>query len=406
MIWDPGDRQVLERLARARRRGRVAVVDPGSAKIAMGIARWDPEEAVGEERQAQLALAGAESVSTEGYVAGEMRDLRSFERSLREVIDTVERRAGCGRVDDVVIAVDGGIGCHYARGDAAVTGNKVTERDMLRAMRQCGRPVLDAHSMALHALPVHYSLDDRDGIADPRGLTGKRITVDVVWLTVRRGAVRELETCARNCGLRPVGFVAKPYATALGCTSEERGTIACVDMGATTTGASVTVNGKCVFADSIRLGGADVTETISRDLGIDLPEAEAKKRGSTGDGDPEVRAIVVRALRGSMIEVRKMLERAEFSQVPGRIVRLSGGGSNCAGVREAARVLDCKIERGLPRGVWWPSADAARPEYTTLAGLARFARRNEPECWEYQHGLQGSVVGIIGRTMRWMREAW
>lgn len=403
--WQPDDHPAVERRQRVRRRGRIAVFDPGASKLVWGIATWSSELA--DSGSARITIRGAGSVEARAYRGEEVTNMRDFEASLREVVDQVESRAGSGRVDDVMVAVGGhGLCSRFIRGDAKVSGREVTERDMLRAMRNCGTPSPPRDYMLLHAMPVHYAVDDRDGIFDPRRMVGQRITVDMVWIMVRERTLRELENCLDNCGLKPAGFVAKPYATGLGCPSDPDGVAACVDLGAATTGVSVFARNRCIFATVLPRGGRRITETIARHMNTSEADAESRKRGVREPPCTESAEIAHAELRGLLEEVRTTVGDAEFHQAQDRKVWLAGGGSRFSHVREAARVLGCPARVNKPSGVWWPSEEAEWPEYTTLAGLARYARDGLREMWDYEIALSGGMLSAFQRTMRWMRDSW
>lgn len=403
--WQPDDHLALERLQRIRRRGRIALFDPGSSKLAWGIATWGAESP--EQGSERIAIRAADSVASRGYRGEVVTDMRELEASVRELVDSVESRAGSGRVDDVMVAVGGrDVKSCFIRGDARVAGREVTDRDMLRAMRNCGVPDLPDGHLLLHALPVHYAVDDRDGIFDPRRMVGRRVTVDMVWITVRESSVRELESCLANCGLRVAGFIAKPYAAGLGCPPAPDGVAACIDLGAATTGVSVFARGRCIYTAVLPWGGRQITEVIARHKGVDLAEAERRKCNAGDAPCTESMEIASADLRKLFKEALACVDDAEFSGAQGRKAWLCGGGSQFQRVLEAARTMGCPVEVAKPSGVWWPSEQAGKPEYTTLAGLARHAREGLREMWDYDLALSGGVISVFQRTIRWMRDSW
>ncbi len=368
----PGDTALCDRLARARQRKRIVLLDPDGRRATCAIIEWGSEAAGSAARSGRPAVAAVYSCENDGYAGDRVSDMRAFERTLRGVFDTTEREARLGRVDELLVAVsDRDLGCHYGRGDARVSGGRVDERDMLRSMRRCARPKLGADEVILHALPVHYSLDDRDGIHNPRDLAGQRLTVDMVWITGRRGLLDDLSHCARGCGLRPAGFVARPYAAGLGCnpsTNRRAGGYACIDLGEGCTGVSMFLKGAVVFAGS----------------------------AAAGRNWPEL-----------FQEVKEQLAQAEFNEMPKRSVFLTGPGARGREVEEVAtRILNCRVETGQPGGVWWPDEQAAAPESAALVGLARYVHSPIWEYWDYERKFAGGVSGVVQRTFRWMMKAW
>ena len=413
-IGDGGsrDRQMLERLERARRRGRVLLLDPGSANLAGAMACWDAEEE--EERRVsgiRTVLAGAATVPSRGTGVHGVNDVREFQRTLRELVDRVERRAKRGAVDEVLIAIQSrNLVSHHARGDARISGGAVSDRDVLKALSRCARPPGGSQRAILHAFPVQYSVDDRDGILDPRGLAGDSIIADIIWITVDRPALEELSRCAEACGLKPAGFVAAPYAAGFACADDRRaGTgYACVDLGASATGISIFLRGRCIHCSALPIGGSTVSARIAHVLNLDLEDAERARRG-TGPGAkrPEVRLVSEEVMVRQLEQVRDLLMEEEFYQMPGRAVRLSGGGAKDPLALElASRILSCHVEPARARKVWWPSERAADPEFTGVQGLARFAREAPLDLRGLERALSGSVVGLVRRTVHWVASNW
>ena len=406
------DPQMPQWIERARRRGRVLLLDPGSATIHGALARWDVEaEAAAVAPVRRTILAGFASVPSRGLGSHGVTDAAAFQRALREVVDRVESRARRGAVDEVLVSVQSrSLSCHHARGDARIAGDLVTERDILRALNRCARPPGGARRAVLHAMPVQFSVDDRDGIIDPRGLAGSSIIADLIWITVDRAPLDELHHCLEACGLKPAGFVAAPFALGFAGSGELRpGTgYACIDLGASATGVGVFLRHRCLHCSVLPMGGATIAARVAQTLGLDPEEAEKARRGGrAGKAFPEARPIIQNATRLLFAQVRALLEEVEFYQMPGRMVRLGGGGAHDPEVREiAAEILACPVGPVRAHNVWWPSEQAAEPEFIGLQGLALLARESPMELRDLERASAGSVVGMVRRTLQWVMSNW
>ena len=403
-----GNRVMLEQLERARRRGRVLLLDPGSATLAGAVVWWD-KEAERHGASVRTHLAGVSSIPSRGLGAHGVSDMREFRRALRDLVNQVEGSARRGAVDEVLVSLQSrSLLCHHARGDARISGGIVADRDILRALRRCARPPGGMERSILHAIPVQFSIDDKDGILDPRELAGDSIIADILWSTVPRPALREIALCVEACGLKPAGFVAAPFASGFACSDpRHRNTgFACVDLGASATGVSVFLCGKCIHCSALPVGGGGIVARIANETGLDLDEAERFRRGE-GEAPEEISRIVETALVRLFEQVRDLLVEEEFYQMPGREVYLGGGGGKdprAHGI--AARVLACPVSPVRARSVWWPSERAADPAFIGLQGLARFARETPPDLRQLEHALTGSVVGFVRRTAHWISENW
>ena len=412
-IGDGGGRdwQMLERLERARRRGKVMLFDPGSATFSGAMACWDAEEDDRSSLGRRTVLAGATVVPSRGMGVHGVQSVREFQRGLRDLVERVERRAKRGTVDEVIIAVQSrNLICHHARGDAKISGGEITDRDVLRALSRCARPPGGQQRAILHALPVQFSLDDRDGILEPQGLTGKSIIADIFWVSVDRPVVDELSRCAEACGLKPAGFVAAPYVAGYACMDRLRkgDGYACLDLGASGTGLSVFLKDKCIHCSVLPVGGFNIAARIARMLDLSLVDAERVRRGAGPAGKQlEARRIVEDATIRLFRRVRLALKREDFYQIPGGHVLLTGGG-----VRDprflsvASRILSCPVLPGRARKIWWPSEQATDPDVVILQGLARIVREDPIDLRSLEHAYSGSVVGLMRRTVHWMASNW
>ncbi len=405
------DLEMLERLERARRRGKLMLFDPGSSTFCGAMACWDAEEDRRSSLGRRTILAGATVVPSRGMGVHGVQSVREFQRGLRELVDRVERRAKRGTVDEVMIAVQSrNLICHHARGDAKISGGEITDRDVLRALSRCARPPGGQQRVVLHALPVQFSLDDRDGILEPQGLTGKSIIADIFWVSVDRPVVDELFRCAEACGLKPAGFVAAPYIAGYACMDRlRRGDgYACLDLGASGTGVSIFLKDKCIHCSVLPIGGFGIAAGIGQKFSLDLVDAERVRRGAGPAGKQlEARRIVEDATIRLFQRVRVVLKQEDFYNIPGGHVLLTGGGARDPRFLSiASRILSCPVLPGRARNIWWPSEKATDPDVVILQGLARFAREAPIDLHSLEHALTGSVAGLMRRTVHWMASNW
>ena len=131
----------------------------------------------------------------------------------------------------------------------------------------------------VHSLPIGYSLDADRGIADPRGMVGQRLGVDMHVVTGDAQPLRNLELCVNRCHLSVEALVATPYASGLAALVDDEAEMGCalIDLGGGTTTISVFNRGNCVHADAIAVGGQHVTTDMARGLSTRIDDAERLK---------------------------------------------------------------------------------------------------------------------------------
>jgi len=130
---------------------------------------------------------------------------------------------------------------------------------------------------------------------------------------------------------------------------------AVVDLGATMTTVMVQEGGIPIMLRTVARGGDDITDVLSERLGLSRAEAEAQKRrvGLDDSVDANVAEVVRAALAPVLSEIRSSLAYFATSN-PGKSVqevRLTGGGSALAGIREAVA-----SQQRLPVSVADPSS--------------------------------------------------
>ncbi|HYY80721.1 MAG TPA: type IV pilus assembly protein PilM [Actinomycetes bacterium] len=189
--------------------------------------------------------------------------------------------------------------------------------------------------------------DEHDGNAGQRLL---RVLVVAGHKEMLAGHLRAVALA----GLQPVGIDLNAFALVRSLAPvaavAEEGAEALIDVGARVTNVVVHQNSVPRFVRILLMGGQDVTEGVSRLLGVDQETAEqAKLAASAGGGDPATGKVVERQLAAFVEEVRGSLDfyRAQAGAVPLERVTVSGGGSLLGPLAEQLNAaLQVPVERG------------------------------------------------------------
>ena len=182
-------------------RGVAAVLDVGSSKVACFVLRLEgppgaPEDEIGPMGgQGRVRVIGAAATRSRGVRFGEIATMRETEAAIRTVVQAAQGEAG-ERVDHVMACLAGADPRSYGLAGATMVRGEVSEADVARAMASCEPPEMGAGRHVLHAQPVHFALDHRAGLADPRGAGGP--AADLRHASDERGRARR----ARRRGLR------------------------------------------------------------------------------------------------------------------------------------------------------------------------------------------------------------
>ncbi|MBR1944825.1 MAG: cell division protein FtsA [Alphaproteobacteria bacterium] len=325
----------------------------------------------------KTVIVGAGSFQNTGVKKSEIIALSPTVESVRHAVANAESFIK-ERVKTVVAtACVGTLSSSIIQDHLDLGGSEITQSDMNRLIDSARNKIPDSDDEILHCIPIDYSLDSRHSIADPRGLTGNKLSIFLNTVMTPPYPVRDMNKVLEQSHLFCSKKVASPYAAGQAClTPEEKkqGT-AVIDLGAGTTGIGVFYEDQLVFASKLPFGGDMITKELASTFKTSLDNAERIKtlKGSClpsaayeheeieipliGE-DKSVSAILVP--RSRIVEqivpkieelfekIRKLLEQTEFYDICMNFV-LTGGGALLHGINEkAASVLQRNVRTGQP----------------------------------------------------------
>jgi cell division protein FtsA len=422
------------------RTGTISVLDIGSSKICCIIARLKPcgDGQMLHGRTHKPQVIGIGHQRARGIKSGVVIDLEKAEQAIRLAVDAAERMAGV-TIDSLVVNISAGrqqSGVVSAEVDLG--GHSVDRADIKRVLSAGARQVMAAERQIVHALPNGYVLDGERGIKDPMGMVGDRLGLDIHVLTADSAPIRNLELCVNRCHLSVEAMVAGGYASGLSTLVEDEMEMgaACIDIGGGTTSIAIFHEGSFVYAASVPVGGNHVTMDLARGLSTRLDEAERLKvmfgsalNSATDDhdlvnvapigddpndpGQQIPRTIMTRIVRARVEEtlemVRDKLVKSGYSNVFGRRIVLTGGGSQLPGLPETARrILARSVRLGRPLGVAGLPEAAKGPSFATAVGLMVYPQiaGSESAIFKSQYGRRGGATGRIARVGQWLRDSF
>ncbi len=437
----------VQRAMRARReaalkRGVIAVLDIGTAKVACLVLQFVPDDGQAAPdgrptiRQGAFRVIGAANTRSRGVTFGEISAMEECERAVRTAIQGAQKMAGL-RVDHVIVSFAGGRPRSYGvTGETEVENGAVAERDIGHVLAACEIPDYGHDLEAIHALPVNFCLDRRSGLTDPRGQVGSNLAVDMHLLTIGATPLRNVLHCIRRCDLELAGVVVSSYASGLASLVEDEQELgaACIDLGAGATGISVFVRRQMIYADAVRMGGAHVTSDICQGLQVSMQDAERLKTmhgglvatglddrdmielpSILGDWDNDRRQISRSELIGVMRprveeifeEARARLDASGFEYLPSQRIVLTGGSAQIPGLELcASRILGRQCRIGKPLRVQGLPQSATGSAFATAVGLALHVSHPQDECWDFEMPADRHGARRVTRALRWFKENW
>jgi cell division protein FtsA len=258
----------------------------------------------------------------------------------------------------------------------------------------------------IHIIPQEFTVDDLQGIADPIGMVGTRLEVNVHIVTSSTTAAQTIVTAVNRSGLLAEDTVLDPIAAAEAVLSDdekELGTVL-VDIGGGTTSVAIYHRGAVRHTVVLPVGGEHFSNDIAVGLRTSIPEADRLKReqgcavSSMADRDNvfEIAAVGARQPRAIAQQVlsdilqpraeeiihfvRQEIRSAGYERQTGAGVVMTGGGAMLKGFVELAEdVLDLPVRIGISSGLHKPKDSHVSalqgPEFATVSGLVLYGAR-------------------------------
>jgi cell division protein FtsA len=190
---------------------------------------------------------------------------------------------------------------HALTASVELPSGRVMPRDIARAIGAAEQSLAREGRRVVHAAPVAYRLGYEQPIADPVGMLGDILKVDLQVVSAEAGPIRNLRHCLERSHLALAGMIPAAYASARAVVTEEEAQagVLVLDMGAGMTGMALLAGGQLVFADSLAVGGQHLTADIAAAFSLSSREAER-----------------VKTLHASVFPTSELAERASSRRMP------------------------------------------------------------------------------------------
>jgi cell division protein FtsA len=384
-------------------------------------------EATGDARVPGVRVLGVGVARNQGVRRGLVRDVEETVRAISQAVKDAERMAGV-QAGAMTLGISGDhVQTRRESGLASVTAAEISKADITRVDQVAKAVTLGPDRELLHHIPQEYKVDGQGGIADPSGMTGLRLEVDMYLVSVQSTAAQNLRRAVERAGYRVQEQVLEPLAASLAVLTEEERELGCclLDLGGWSTTLAVFHDGKIRHFASVKFAGHHVTSDLVQGLAISQADAERLKERSgvafpplvdqgqsidlpmaPGGGSRSVKQdllahIIHQRLDEILGLVQAELDKAGWAKKLPSGVILTGGGAHMTGMVELTReVLALPVRLGLPeRGITGLMDSVHAPRYAVPVGLALWAARQR------LHGTSGaSVDRFLGPVRRWLQD--
>lgn len=384
--------------------GLIATLDMGSEKMVMALAASDSN---GDSR-----LTGIKFTASQGVQRGVITDQAKAQTCIRSLMNELLKDR---EIDTLNISLSGLAVKMAERKVNIPLQRKVVENgDLVRAEMKCAEGLESRDEELIDLLPLAYSIDRGELIADPIGKYGRILEVYYQAYTASNAALNEIRSLFDGYNIREINFfpLARVYGEAVDAEMENRD-FALVDLGAMSTKVTLFRDGLLEYEADLPLGTRTIDYDITSAFGIDTQKAR-KLKHEYGQAlrsvcknkklvIPDTKltiesrdlATVVQSRMEELLEgVVFLLQGWGFEKSEDEIL-LTGGGSRLMDVDVLLqRLSGHRIARACVKRVQSSKEEVLRtPEYMVALGLL-LCNHEEPQ--ETKSGLLDRLKGFFG----------
>ena len=252
-------------------RNIVVGLDIGTTKISLMVGKMN------EYKKLEIVAQGkSESYGvSRGIVA-------NIDRTVESIKEAINQASQHYNINEVYVGIAGQhIKSLQHRGEIVRDDveNEINISDMKKLKENMFKLITIPGEEVIHVIPQEYTVDGEDGIQDPRGMAGIKLSANFHVITAQVGAVRNIVRCVEKAGLRTKELILEPFASALATLDEDelREGVALVDIGGGTTDVAIFLDKVIRHTAVIPFGGNVITKDIKTGLSILEKQAELLK---------------------------------------------------------------------------------------------------------------------------------
>ncbi len=353
-----------------------------------------------------IHVIGLGEIPSRGIDRGYITRLDLAVNSVLTALKEAQEMSGV-KVKDVVLGVSGPTLKSQNEKDTISISSQPVEIEHEHIERIIERAIAKAREdgyEVISAIPRKFILDEQEGVMDPIGLLGSRLTAEVHIIKAGISLLRNMERVVQNSGVNVVGRYASSLASAEAVLTPEEieEGVLVIDMGAGLTDFAVFSEGALLLTGTVPMGGLSITKDIAHFMKINTEQAERVKVESgyaLADSVNDAERIKIRPRgeereitisRRQLAEVIQIRLEEIMERVSGVInaqgvsldalnagVVITGGGAKLMGIKEfLERYFDLPVRVGYPTGVVGLKEKVQDPAYATSVGLLRLAYRD------------------------------
>lgn len=384
---------------------------------------------VGEQgSDGTLNIIGLGQARSRGVRKGEIADTSQAEEDVRNAIVEAEQMADV-EIRNVYLGVTGGhIRGFNNRGVHPVVSadREISDDDVQDVIKNAKAINLPTENNVVHAIRQHFFVDGQDGVANPVGMLGSRLEVDVHVVHGNTNRLQNAIRLVKGLQLEVDEIVFNGLASSLALLTSEQKELGAlvIDIGGGTTDYVVYAGGVIRHTGVLAVGGDHVSNDLAYGLKVPLSRAEKLKleHGSalldekikgqtvtiTNELGLPLKTVNVEHLQRIMslrLEevfqlVAQDLEQAGLYDYLRAGVFLCGGGVRVPQIaRLAEQVLQMPVSVGRTNSISGLKSALDQPEFITAIGLVKFGSFKTRKR-ESKSSLAQDIKGTLRRFLQ------
>ena len=345
----------------------LVAVDVGSSSVKLAVANRNLDE---KNRAQIFALLER---PTFGIRRGVITDMTEVSRAVYDIVTEATAIIGIN-IQEVLIGISNfGVNFVHSDGYVPLSGQEVSEDDVDRVVYDSLKKAFNLREKEiLQYFPLSFALDNQNGIRNPIGMVGDKLSCRTLTITAEPSNIRNFTRIFQQADLDIVDKLFMPLvASDLILTNRQKQVGAVmVDIGYSTTTYVVWDNEEILGSGVLNIGSEKITsdlayctktsieiaEEIKKErVDLNTPHENTLQREETIEiFDPETQTNYTlnvedieycasqRVEEIFLLLLKKLFEQFGQSKFPGGIV-LTGGGANLKGIHEIAKEVT-----GLP----------------------------------------------------------
>ena len=188
-------------------------LDIGTSKVVCIVGKYN------NENKLEIVALGAYPSSglKKGVVVNIDATTDAISKAVEQAQSMIEEK-----ISSVFVGIAGNhIKSLNSQGAVGIRDKEVTSYDIDRVIDSAQAVSIPSDQRVLHVLPQEFVIDGQEVSLDPLGMSGVRLESKVHLVTCAESAMKNIEKCVRNCGLKVERFVLEQLASSYSILSED-----------------------------------------------------------------------------------------------------------------------------------------------------------------------------------------